>query len=113
MKARSSILTNLNLRAPLQCAQQQPQYAPYPPQQHQQQYPPQAYGDGADDMEDAYGGYVVNDPPTQAPQQGSPNRNIPNPYDQPKQGANQSRQADGYASGDDDEPRMVLKVANQ
>lgn len=85
--------------------QQQQGYAAYPPQQPQQ-YDSRQYGDGAaDEMEDAYGGYVVSDG-AQAPAAG-----MPNPYDQPKQGVNQSRvdEQDGYASADE-EPRMVLKV---
>ncbi|KAJ3508846.1 hypothetical protein NMY22_g16486 [Coprinellus aureogranulatus] len=91
-----------NFNAP----QQQPGYAaaPYPPQQ---QYDARQYGDGADEMEDAYGGYVVSDNAGAA----QPQSGMPNPYDQPKQGVNQSRAVDqdGYASADDDEPRMVLK----
>lgn len=89
----------------------QHQPAPYPAEQYRQ-----------DDDEDAYGGYVVQDEPQRGQGMGMPvpydepqrgqGMSMPNPYDQQTPGRVQE-QDHGYGSADDDEPRRVLKVANQ
>lgn len=81
------------------------QFGHYQQQQsHQQQYNDNRYSVTEDD--DAYGGYVVDEPSSTSPGAGK----LPNPFG--PEGVERERERDSSAD-EDDEPRRVLKVANE